>query len=107
MARPHSIDLYERVVAAVEQGGMSRRRATCICNFIVRVRRFRATGSVAKDGWTQRSRAHIAAGRCSGLKTLLCVGWWLSWGTWIESGLSIGLAVVDAEKPRFKKSGGW
>jgi len=52
MARPYSVDLRERVVAAVEKGGMSRRQAAAqfglgINTVIVWVRRFRATGSVA------------------------------------------------------------
>lgn len=52
MARPYSIDLRERVVAAVENGGWSRRRAAAhfgvgISTVIHWVRRFRETGSVA------------------------------------------------------------
>jgi len=52
MARPYSLDLRERVVAAVEKGGMSRRRAATqfgvgISTVINWVRRLRQTGSVA------------------------------------------------------------
>ena len=52
MGRPYSVDLRERVVAAVEKGGMSRRRAAAqfgvgISTVITWVRRFRKTGSVA------------------------------------------------------------
>ena len=52
MGRPYSIDLRERAVAAVEKGGMSRRRAAAqfgvgINTVITWVRRFRETGSVA------------------------------------------------------------
>ncbi len=52
MVKPYSIDLRERVVAAVEEGGMSRRRAAWhfgvgISTAIKWVRRFRETGSVA------------------------------------------------------------
>ena len=52
MAKPYSIDLRERVVAAVEQGGLSRRRAAACfgvsySSAIEWVRRFRETGSVA------------------------------------------------------------
>jgi putative transposase len=52
MAKPYSIDLRERVVAAVEKGGLSRRDAASqfgvgISTAITWVRRFRATGSVA------------------------------------------------------------
>lgn len=51
MAGPYSLDLRERVVAAVEQGGMSRRRAAThygvgISTAISWVQRLRATGSV-------------------------------------------------------------
>jgi len=52
MAKPYSIDLRERAVAAVETGGLSRRRAAArfgvgISSVIRWVRRFRETGSVA------------------------------------------------------------
>ena len=52
MARPYSIDLRERVVAAVERDGISRRKAAArfgvaISTVINWVRRFRTTGSVA------------------------------------------------------------
>ena len=51
MGKPYSIDLRERVVAAVEKGGMSRRQAAAhfdvgISTVIAWVRRFRETGSV-------------------------------------------------------------
>lgn len=52
MAKPYSMDLRERVVAAVETGGLSRRQAASrfelgISTVISWVRRFRETGSVA------------------------------------------------------------
>ena len=52
MAKPYSSDLRKRVVAAVERGGLSRRRAAAqfgvgISTVIRWVRRFRETGSVA------------------------------------------------------------
>src|SRR6266853_3666416 len=52
MGRPYSRDLRERVVAAVEEDGMSRRQAAAhfavgISTVINWVRRFRETGSVA------------------------------------------------------------
>jgi putative transposase len=52
MAKPYSIDLRERVVAAVERDGMSRRAAAvrfgvAISTVINWVRRLRATGSLA------------------------------------------------------------
>lgn len=62
MARPYSMDLRERVVAAVE-GGLSRRRAAAvfgvgISTVINWVRRFRETGGVAPEpmGGDRRSR---------------------------------------------------
>ena len=52
MGRAYSIDLRERVVSAVENGGMSRHEAAArfgvgIATAITWVRRFRETGSVA------------------------------------------------------------
>ena len=52
MGKPYSIDLRERVVAAVETGGMSCHRAAAqfgvgVNMAILWVRRFRETGSVA------------------------------------------------------------
>lgn len=52
MAKPYSIDLRERVVAAVETGGLSRHRAASVFDVGVStvinwVRRYRETGSVA------------------------------------------------------------
>lgn len=52
MGRPYSVDLRERVVAAVEKGGISRRRAAAqfgvgITTVITWVRRCRETGNVA------------------------------------------------------------
>ena len=52
MARPLSIDLRERVVDAVERGGLSRRQAAerfgvGVSTVIAWVARFRRTGSVA------------------------------------------------------------
>jgi putative transposase len=52
MSRAYSIDLRERAVAAVEKGGMSRRRAAArfgvgISTVIRWTRRLRETGSVA------------------------------------------------------------
>ncbi len=52
MGKPYSIDLRERVVAGVEQGGLSRRRAAARFGIsysaaIAWVKRYRETGSVA------------------------------------------------------------
>jgi putative transposase len=52
MGKPYSLDLRERVVAAVEKGGLSRNRAAAqfglgISTVINWVRRYRETGSFA------------------------------------------------------------
>ena len=52
MARPYSVDLRERVIAAVEHGGMSRHQAAArfgvaVSSAIKWVQRFRLTGSAA------------------------------------------------------------
>jgi transposase len=52
MGRPYSVDLRERVVAAVEKGGVSRRQAAAqfgvgVSTVIGWVQRLRTTGSVA------------------------------------------------------------
>jgi putative transposase len=52
MAKPYSMDLRERVIAAVDEEGMSRRAAAArfgvgISTVIAWVRRLRETGSVA------------------------------------------------------------
>ena|ERR1700722_1156708 len=52
MAKPYSMDLRERVVAAVEQGGLSRHAAALrfgvgVSTAITWVRRFQETGNLA------------------------------------------------------------
>lgn len=52
MVKPYSMDLRERVVSAVEEGGISRRQSAArfgvsVSTAIKWVSRFRATGSVA------------------------------------------------------------
>ena len=94
MAKPYSIDLRERVVAAVETGGLSRRRAAShfgvgVSTVINWVRRFRATGSVAPGqmGGHKPKAIRDAHRACPGLnpggsgasKTSRCAGWWRSW----------------------------
>jgi putative transposase len=56
MARPYSLDLRERVVAAVEKGGLSSRKAAAQFGVGV-VGRLRKTGSIApgKMGGHKRS----------------------------------------------------
>ena len=116
MARPYSMDLRERVVAAVERGGMSRHQAAAhfgvaVSTAIKWVRRFRGTGSAApgqmgghkpkaisgghRDWLIERCRAHDFTLR--GLVTELA-----------ERGLKVDYrsvwAFVHAEGLSFKKN---
>ena len=86
MGRPYSLDLRERVVAAVEKGGLSCNRAAAqfglgISTVINWVRRVRETGSVAPGQWVATSQKRfpvsIASGFCSGSgrRTSQYVGW--------------------------------
>lgn len=90
MAKPHSVGLSERVVGAVEKGGLSRREAASqfgvgISTGIAWVRRFGATGSMAPGQMgagtsRRRSGASITPGSWhgSGRRTSPCMGWWPS-----------------------------
>jgi transposase len=69
---PYSNDLRERVVACVEQGGLSRHEAAArfgvaISTAILWVRRFRATGGVAPGQMGGRKLKVSAASITSGL----------------------------------------
>lgn len=71
MARPFSLDLRERVVDAVERGGLSCRQAAArfgvgVSTAIAWVARFRATGSVAP-------------GQMGGHRPKKLVGPWRDW----------------------------
>jgi putative transposase len=71
MARPFSVDLRERVVGAVERGGLSRRQAAArfdvgVSTVIAWVRRARETGSVAP-------------GRMGGHRPKKLAGAWRDW----------------------------
>jgi putative transposase len=64
MARPLSIDLRERAVAAVLKGGLSRHRAAAqfgvaASTVINWVRRFQETGSVAPARWAVTSQRRL------------------------------------------------
>src|SRR5713226_3186983 len=120
MGKPYSIDLRERVVAAVETGGMSCHRAAAqfgvgVNTAIHWVRRFRQTGSVARDRWAgtsrRRLRASIVPGWWNGRRrrTSPCAGWLVELA---ERGLKVNYrtvwSFVHAEKLSFKKNrGGW
>ena len=71
MARPFSIDLRERVVDAVERGGLSWRQAAArfgvgVSTVIAWVARFRETGSVAP-------------GKMGGHRPKKLIGAWRDW----------------------------
>ena len=87
MGKPYSMDLRQRVVAAVVSGGLSCNRAAKrfgvgISTAINWVQRVRETGSVApgKMGVTSRKRlqANTACGCLGGsrMETSPCAGWW-------------------------------
>jgi transposase-like protein len=88
MSRAYSLDLRERVVAAVEKGGLSARRAAAqfgvgASTAIRWVGRLRRTGSVrpSKIGGSRESLpGSIAPGCCSGSQRRIspCEAWWLS-----------------------------
>lgn len=118
--RPYSIDLRERVIAAVERDGLPRRQAAAQFGVGVRtaiswVRRFRETGSVAP-------------GKMGGHKPKAIAGEHRTWllertkekeftlrglvAELAERGLKVDYrsvwSFVHAEKLRFKKNrGGW
>jgi putative transposase len=120
MGKPYSLDLRERVVAAVESGGMSRHRAAArfgvgVSTAINWVRRLRETGSVAP-------------GQMGGHKPKSISGEHRAWllsrtkekdftlrglvAELAERGLKVDYrtvwSFVHAEKLRFKKKrGGW
>jgi transposase len=64
MGRAHSIDLRERVVAAVDKGRMSRRRAAVQCRvsintIITWVRRFREIGGIRLARWWTQAESDL------------------------------------------------
>ena len=72
MARPYSNDLRERVVRAVEHGGMSRNQAAAqfgvaISTAIGWVKRFRQTGSVAPGQMGGHKPRTISGAHCDWL----------------------------------------
>jgi putative transposase len=72
MGRPFSRDLRERVVAAVEEGGLSRRKAATqfavgISTVINWVRRFRETGTILPGKMGGHRPKAIAGEHCAWL----------------------------------------
>ena len=88
MGKPYSVDLRERVVAPVESGGMSCRRAAAqfgvgISTAINWVRRLRETGSVAlgqMGGHKPKSNSGeyrvLGCWSGRGKETSPCADWW-------------------------------
>ena len=87
MGKPYSMDLRERVVAAVDPGGLSCHRAAAqfgvgVNTAILWVRRFRETGSVAPGQMGGHKPKKISGKHRDWLlertkaRDLPCVGWW-------------------------------
>ena len=73
MARPYSLDLRERVVVAVNEGGLSRRQAAdrfgvAISTAIKWVDRYKQTGSVAPAKMGGHKPRKIAGGHAEWLR---------------------------------------
>ncbi len=94
MGKPYSMDLRERLVAAVEHGHLSRRQAAArfgvgVSTAINWVRRLRDTGSVAPGQMgghkpkairdENRACPGLNPGGSGGSKTSRFAGWWPSW----------------------------
>ena len=119
MAKPYSLDLRERVVAAVEEGGLSRRRAAArfgvgISTVIAWVRRFRETGSVAPGQMGGHKPKAIRDEHRAWLLERIGVGDFTLRGLVSElaaRGLKVDYrtvwSFVHAEKLSFKKKPSW
>jgi transposase len=120
MGKPYSIDLRERVVAAVETGGMSCHRAAAqfgvgVNTAILWVRRFRQTGSVAPGQMGGHKPKSIAGEHRAWLLKRTKEKDFTLRGLVIElaeRGLKVDYrtvwSFVHAEKLSFKKNrGGW
>jgi len=92
MGKPYSIDLRERVIGAVEMGGMSRHEAARafdvgVSTVITWVRRFRETGSMAPGRLAATNPRPSAASTgffyWSGRRpvTSRCEGSWPNWAS--------------------------
>ena len=90
MATPYSMDLRERVVAAVDEDGMSCHQAAArfgvgVSTAIDWVRRFRETGSAAPGQMGGHKPKAIRGEHRDWLLertrdgTSPCAGWWPSW----------------------------
>jgi transposase len=120
MGKPYSIDLRERVVAAVEQDGLSRHQAAerfgvSVSTAIGWVRRFRETGGVAPGKMGGHKPKAIAGAHRDWLLGRIEEGHFTLRGL-VEELAGRGLKVdyrsvwafVHAENKSFKKNrGGW
>jgi putative transposase len=115
MGKPYSIDLRERVVAAVETGGMSRRQAAAafdvgISTVINWVRRLRETGSLAPGKMGGHKRKAIAGEHRIFLLERTQAGDFTLRGLVVARGLRVDYRsvwnFVHDEKLSFKKNRG-
>ena len=116
MAKPYSMDLRERVVAAVEEEGLSRNEAAArfgigISTAINWVRRFKDTGSVAPSQMGGYKPKAIRGEHEAWLRERLCQGDFTLRGLVAElagRGLKVDYHsvwnFVHAEKLSFKKN---
>ena len=119
MGKPYSMDLRERVVAAVEKGGLSRHQAAA--RFGVGDQHGDRLGAaVPRDGQRgagqdgrlpaedESGRApRLAAGRGSRRRTSPCAAWWPSWPSAGSRSITGRCgSFVHAEKLSFKKKRG-
>ncbi len=119
MGKPYSVDLRERVVAAVETGGLSCHRATAqfgvgVCTAINWVRRLRETGSVAPGQMGGHKPRSISGEHRAWLLERMKKNFTLRGlvAELAEHGLKVDYrtvwSFVHAEKLSFKKNrGGW
>src|SRR3981081_3334165 len=120
MGKPYSMDLRERVVAAVDKGGLSCHRAAAqfgvgVNTAILWVRRFRQTGSVAPGQMGGQKPTAIAGGHRAWLLKRTKEKVFTLRGLVVElaeRGLKVDYrtvwSFVHAEKLSFKKNrGGW
>ena len=115
MGKPYSMDLRQRVVAAVVSGGLSCNRAAKrfgvgISTAINWVQRVRETGSVAPGKMGGHKPKKITGEHRLWLlgKTSPCAGWWPNSPGGLKVDYRSVWEFVHAEKLSFKKKpGGW
>ena len=115
MAKPYSIDLRERVVGAVEQGGLSCHQAAAhfgvaVSTAINWVRRLRETGSVAPGRMGGHKPRTLAGGHRDWLLQRAAASDFTLRGlvaeagrAWSESGLPFGLGFCSCRRAELQK----